>query len=96
MFETMQAIKSIQTVDKIEQAISVTGEAPKISDSELTQLSVSDAETLIDDLRTVSAMRAEAVTFNSFVERICKKMLTVDSDPNSLIDGDVERVESTV
>ena len=41
-------------------------------------------------------MRAEAVTFNSFVERICLKMLTVDSKPNPLIDGDVERVESTV
>ena len=96
MFETMRNLKSIQTASKIEQAISATGSAPKITDTEITRISPEAEENLIEDLRTVSTMRPEAVTFNSFVERICKSLLTVDSEPNPYIDGDVTTVETVI
>lgn len=96
MFETMQNIKAIQTVAKIEQAISSTGNTPKIVDESLSSIDVVQTQELMNDLRTVSTLRPEAVVYNDLVGRICTKLLTVDSEPNPNIDGDITRVESVI
>jgi len=95
MFETMQNINAIQTVAKIDQAISFSaaGNTLKIVDESESSIDVVETEELINDLRTVSALRPEAVVYNDLVGRICTKLLTVDSEPNPNIDGDINRVD---